>query len=250
MLAVPSLNPIRLRGVSWLRLVVAVRPKPSCDQRIATVPRPIRARLRTAWKATWGSSAQACTQMSPPLSRGVQLVGRERRDRPQGRRALAAQPEAGAVSNRLGPKPKVTVRLRGQQADRLAGVVGRRQLEVVDVADHLAGGHFGRRPRPLPHQLAQLGRGSSVEQVEGGEVEAVLGGGGDPGLVLAVEGDRAGAARRWRRRCPGRPGSRWAPRPMPAAPMPADASRRRRVIGVIERGRGRGAQAAVSAGAA
>ena len=68
MLAVPSFIPIRLRGVSWLRLVVEVRPKPSWDQRIATVPRPIRARLRIAWKATWGSSAQAWTQMSPPLS--------------------------------------------------------------------------------------------------------------------------------------------------------------------------------------
>ena len=68
MFAVPSFMPIRLRGVSWVRLVVDVRPKPSCDQRIVTVPRPIRAKFRTAWKATWGSSEQAWTQMSPPLS--------------------------------------------------------------------------------------------------------------------------------------------------------------------------------------
>src|ERR1700709_1980474 len=68
MLAVPSFIPKRLRGVVSSRLVVEVRPKPSWDQRMVTVPRPIRARLRIAWKTTWGSSAQAWTQMSPPDS--------------------------------------------------------------------------------------------------------------------------------------------------------------------------------------
>ena len=33
-LRVPSLKPIRLRGVDWVLVVAEVRPKPSCDQRI------------------------------------------------------------------------------------------------------------------------------------------------------------------------------------------------------------------------
>ncbi len=37
-LAVPSLNPNRLRGVTWARVVDEVRPKPSWDQRTRTVP--------------------------------------------------------------------------------------------------------------------------------------------------------------------------------------------------------------------
>ena len=191
MLAVPSLNPIRLRGVSWLRLVLEVRPKPSWDQRIATVPRPIRARLRTAWKATWGSSAQACTQRSPPLSSAFSSSAGSGGIWRSAAGRLAARPRP-RLSNRPGPKPKVTVRLEGSRPTALAGVVGRRQQLVVDVADHLAGAHFRRRPGPLAHQLAQLGAVLG-QQVEGGEVEAVLGRGVDPGLVLAVEGDPAGA---------------------------------------------------------
>jgi hypothetical protein len=139
MLAVPSFIPIRLRGVSWLWLVEAVRPKPSWDQRTATVPRPIRARLRIAWKATCGSSEQAWTQTSPPDS-------------------------------------------AGSSSSRGSGGSGR----------SAAGARFCRRHRPGPHQLAQLGR-VFAQQVEGSEVKAVLGGGADPGLVLAVEGHVAGA---------------------------------------------------------
>ena len=64
-------------------------------------------------------------------------------------------------------------------------------------------------------------------------MEAVLGRGGDPRLVLAVEGDGAGARRlasalSWPTRKPVAP-----PRPTPAAPTPAEASRRRRVSGLI-----------------
>ena len=65
MFMVPSLNPNRFRGVDWLVEVVEVRPKPSCDQRTATVPKPMRARLRIACTATCGSSAQAWMHRSP-----------------------------------------------------------------------------------------------------------------------------------------------------------------------------------------
>src|SRR6185295_9278231 len=166
MLAVPSLKPIRLRGVSWARVVLAVRPKPSWDQRIATVPRPIRARLRIAWKATWGSSEQAWTQMSPPLSPGLSSsagsggIGF----------SAAGRLAAAALLEQAGPEAEGDGEVGRKVANRLASVVGRRQLDVVDVADHLAGGHFRRRPAPLAHQLAQFGRALGQE-VEGGEEE-------------------------------------------------------------------------------
>jgi hypothetical protein len=145
--------------------------------------------LRIAWKATWGSSEQAWTHMSPPDSAGSSSSpGSGGSGRSAGGR-FPASPSPG-FSNRLGPKPKVTV--RGEEADGLAGVVGRRQFHVVDVADHLAGARFRRRHGPGPHQLPQLLR-VFAQQVEGGEVETILCGGADSRLVLAMEGDAAGA---------------------------------------------------------
>src|SRR4029077_10685906 len=97
MLAVPSLKPIRLRGVAWLRLVLAVRPKPSCDQRMTTVPRPIRARVRIGAKTTRGARGRGADRVKSNLGvvgaglhadvaaafELVQLVGGQRRDRRQ-----------------------------------------------------------------------------------------------------------------------------------------------------------------------
>ena len=70
-----------------------VRPKPSCDQRMTAVPRASRAKLRMTWKATCGSSAQAWTQMSPPLRSGSQRVAGQRAGSAQRGRALAGEPE-------------------------------------------------------------------------------------------------------------------------------------------------------------
>src|SRR3954469_24860947 len=124
MLAVPSLKPIRLRGVAWLRLVEAVRPKPSCDQRITTVPRPIRARLRIAWKATWGSSEQAWTQRSPPLSSWFSSsAGGGGRERLQRRRSLRRQAERRAFEQARA-EAEGDGQAGGEEADGLAGVVG------------------------------------------------------------------------------------------------------------------------------
>ena len=100
--------------------------------------------------------------------------------------------EPGAVED-AGAEAEGDRQVRGGQAERLAGVVGRRQQVVVFGADHPAFGHFARRLRPLFHQFAQLGLAFGFE-VEGGEVEAVLDRRRDPRLVLAVEGDRAGAS--------------------------------------------------------
>src|SRR5215218_6713409 len=62
---VPSLKPIRFRGVAWLVDVEDVRPNPNWDQRSDARPKAIRARLRTACTATCGSSAQAWTHRAP-----------------------------------------------------------------------------------------------------------------------------------------------------------------------------------------
>ena len=108
----PSLKPRRLRGVSCARLVDEVRPKPSCDQRTVTAPRPMRARLRTAWKATCGSSAHACTQRSPPLrARSSSSPGSAGRSR-SGAGRWPASPKRSSKS--AGPSPKVTVRRAGE----------------------------------------------------------------------------------------------------------------------------------------
>src|SRR5215207_1812124 len=112
MLFVPSLKPIRLRGVFWALLVLEVRPKPSWDHRITANPRPILARFRTAWKATCGSSAQAWTQRSPPersgsrLSPGSSVMGWSA----PGLREANPKRSSPSFSKSVGPNPKVTVR--------------------------------------------------------------------------------------------------------------------------------------------
>ncbi len=107
-LLVPSLKPNMLRGVACVVDVDEVRPKPSCDQRTATTPKPIRTRLRTACTATCGSLAQAWMQMSPPRALRVELVAARRRAAPRARPACGrARPKRSSKSD--GPKPIVTV---------------------------------------------------------------------------------------------------------------------------------------------
>lgn len=121
-LRVPSLKPKRLRGVCASGVVDEVLPKPSCDQRIAIRPKPIRARLRIACTATCGSSAHAWTHRSPPLRAGSRLspgnFGRSTRasglrsaSEKRSARSLFALSAVSAVSavNRVGPKPMVSV---------------------------------------------------------------------------------------------------------------------------------------------
>ena len=73
----------------------------------------------------------------------VQLVGGQRRDLAQRRRPLAGEAEP-ALGEETGAEAEGDGQSRSQEADRLAGVFGRRQLLGVDIADHLAGGHFSR----------------------------------------------------------------------------------------------------------
>ena len=83
-----------------------VRPYPSCAQRTAVVPKPMRMRLRTACTATCGSFAQAWMQMSPP-----ERAGSSRSPWNPGRSASAAGRRSGmpSLSKNVLPKPIVTV---------------------------------------------------------------------------------------------------------------------------------------------
>ena len=87
-----------------------------------------RGRLRTAWKATCGSSAHACTQRSPPLRAGSSWSPGKRAERPQRRPACRAQAEAvlAVLLEQLGPEADRDRQPRRRQAERLAGVLRRR----------------------------------------------------------------------------------------------------------------------------
>ena len=184
----PSLKPNRLRGVAWLVDVDDVRPNPSCDHRTAVAPKPIRTRLRMACTATCGSLAHACTHRSPPDSAGSIWsswnVGSGAS--PAGR--CAPRP---SLSKKPGPDAERERERRRGQPQRLAGVRRRRVRVEVDRAAR--GGLGARRhafggPRPALQQVLDR-RPVRGGQVDRGEVQPVLRGGDDPGLVLPAERD-------------------------------------------------------------
>ena len=197
----PSLKPNRLRGVDCAVEVDDVRPKPSCDQRTATVPKPIRARLRIACTATCGSSAQAWTQRSPSDRAGSRLSAgkcgsvRSAVGLPVGEAeavlavVVAEQRRAEAEGDR---QPG------GRQPDRLAGVVGRQRRTAPSIGPTVAGAARRCVIRSAAsvqclQQRDQLVAGVGGD-VEGREVQPVLGRGDDAGLVRAAEGVRRATA--------------------------------------------------------
>ena len=96
-LFVPSLKPMRLRGVACAAR--GRRRAPEAELRPAQHRRArgrCGARLRTAWKATCGSSAQAWTQRSPSVRVGLELVAGQRAERRAAPRGAATR-EAEAV---------------------------------------------------------------------------------------------------------------------------------------------------------
>src|SRR5581483_5138527 len=113
---------------------------------------------------------------------GLELVAGKARERTQGLRTR----EAEALEER-GAEAERQRQARGTQADCLAGV-DRRAERVGRLAHALAGAHPGGRVRPGPEQFAELRR-PRVENVERGEVEALLRRRRDPRLVLPVKGD-------------------------------------------------------------
>ena len=196
-----------------------MRPKPSCDQRTATVPKPIRARLRIACTATCGSSAQAWTQRSPSERAGSRSSpGKcgsvaQRRGLPVGQ--AEAVPAVGVAEQRRA-EAEGDGQPAGGQADRLAGVVGRQVGGALDRRRP----RRRRRPRVIRsaasvqalQQRDQLGPRAGRD-VERREVQAVLGRRDDAGLVR----------RRGRRRTSPSPGA-----PLRASSVAAAGRRRRR----------------------
>ena len=186
----PSLNPMRLRGVAWVVLVEDVRPNPSCDHRTATSPIPIRIRLRTAWTATCGSFAQAWIAMSPPVRAGSR-ASPTKGGRSHEHRRAAARARPNRSSNRPGPYPMVTVSCDA----------GSPNASPVS-----SGGPCEAPPSKPPGTVssprviraaASVQRSSSsrsatrsvVSDVQRHEVHPVLSGGDDAGLVGTVERD-------------------------------------------------------------
>ena len=224
----------------WLVEVDEVRPKPSWDQRTAARPKAIRARLRTACTATWGSSAQAWMHRSPSDLAGSRLSAGKCGSRRSAAGCRSASPNRSRPRsrNRLGPEAEGDgqTRRRAARSPRRCRRAGRRTDRRSDPA-----------PRPAPPPSSAPRRASSprssaissardsVVTSKRGEVQPVLGRRDDAGLVVAVERVRPRsrpAPRPPGRRCsPGPRGSRRArprPTPMPTAPTPAAPSSPRR----------------------
>ena len=200
-----------------------------------------------ACTATCGSSAQAWTQRSPSDCAGSEVVGREVRQPAQRGGLPRGEPEpvlaaprgtASARSRRSGSDPTAAARSprRCRPAVRRTGP---RSAPYSPAPCAL--GHPGGGGGPVLQQRDQLVAVVGGD-VEGGEVQPVLGRGGDAGLVLAVEGVRPVD-----RRAPvGRTSARWHPTPGGRpTPIPATRPRRRRAAAA---GRRRGRALAVGRG--
>ena len=189
--------------------------------------------------------------MSPPVSSGSSASPAKcgRSARAAGRRSARPKRSLPSRAEQRGPKPIVSVSRDGGRPSAspvssgggLAGAVDR-----ADAAGVAAGGHPGRRGRPLLQQLDEL-RAVVGDDVEGGEVQAVLGRGDDAGLVRAVEGDRRtgvrwpvpGARRRRSARAPATPAAAAPMAPAPARPSVSRRSHRSSLPSERSRPRGR-----------
>ena len=214
-----------------------MRPKPSCDQRTATVPKPIRARLRIAWTATCGSSAQAWTQRSPPERAGSRTSAGKCgsvRSASGCRSAMPNRSRPSASRNSAGPNPNVTVSpLGGSPIASPVSSGGRSSgaLDRPDLAGRRRRGSSARRPRSTAGAASTSCVAVVGGHVERREVQPVLGRGDDAGLVLAAEreGPRRGGRRCDRRLAvggrAGRPRTRRPPRRRPRRRRGARAGR-------------------------
>ena len=193
-LLVPSLNPMRLRGVSWARLVLDVRPKPTWVQRSTAVPR------RRGSGCGWRGSRPAGRPRTP-ARRGRRRCARDRARRlaKAGRSAsgagrLAASPyrstpvarEQSRAETEGEREPR---RRRDPTASPVSSGGAARSLLVSPTRRTL--GHPLCRAGPVAQQRSSTSRRSSVVRSNAGEQEPVLGGRDDAGLVCTVEGDAA-----------------------------------------------------------
>ena len=117
--------------------VLEVRPKPDCDQRSTTVPRPMRVRLRIAWNATCGSFGAGLHDQIAATPRGFDLVAGELRQVDERFRTLRLHTEAvdAVADEQRRAEPERDGERRGAEAKALAGVVGRRVGIGVVVTD-------------------------------------------------------------------------------------------------------------------
>ena len=227
MLRVPSLKPNMLRGVCASGVVEDVLPKPSCDQRTATLPKPIRARLRIACTATCGSSAQAWTHRSPPLRAGSRLSPGNVRQVDERRRGAAPPGRTGPSSNRRGPKPMSgsagTAAGRAPRRCRPAGP--RRAPPDAPSPTAPPGGHPRGRLRPVLEQRTSSAR-SSVVTSNAAKCSRSCTGVAMPAWCAPWNGDRAprpaaaGSASSPVAPAPAAPPAAAAPSASPAPPQP------------------------------
>jgi hypothetical protein len=203
---VPSLKPNRLRGVACARLVDDVRPKPSCDQRMEARPNAMRDRLRMACSddpqvAVHGHLGVVAARLDAEVAaRGPrhERLAREARQVHEGGGPAVGDAEAvdalhGSEERRA--EPERDGEAGGRQVERLARVVRRGVVGAVDRAERARGSarrHARGRRAPVLQERDEAGA-VDVGDVEGGEVQAVLGGRRDAGLVRAVEGVRGSA---------------------------------------------------------
>ena len=183
-----------------------------------------------ACTATCGSSAQAWTHRSPPLRAGSRLSPGN-----CGRSTSASGRRPGQVrtsSKRDGPKPIVSVSRDGL----------RPSASPVSSGGASASPPYAPSPTACPAVIRAAAAVQSFSSctnvgavvgrhVERGEVQPVLDGGGDPGLVRAVEGDRGAGCRRPApasspvRAIATAPPAAAAPSASPAPPQPSSARR-------------------------
>ena len=131
MLAVPSLNPNRLRGVTCAGEVDDVRPKPELRppdaRRAERRPRQVADRVHGDLRVV-GAGLDDEVAVG---ARGIEVVGREvgqldeRLGEPGGEPEPVAR-RAAAPREQRPPEPEREREPGGREADRLAGVVGRR----------------------------------------------------------------------------------------------------------------------------
>ncbi len=157
----------------------------------------MRTRLRTAWTATCGSLAQAWIARSPSLIAGSSWSPENAGSSLSLSGSLPSRPNRAlplASTNRLATEAHRDGEPRRRQAQRLAGVLRRRERRAghrAELADVVALRHLPRRFGPVLEQRDQVGA-LLARHVQRDEVEAVLRRRDDAGLVHALERDRLG----------------------------------------------------------
>ena len=187
----PSLKPSRLRGVACCgrRRGGAAEAELGPAHRDGAEPDPgqVADRVHGDLRVV-GAGLDAQVAVAARRGRGCRPGSAAARGAAAGCRSASPNRSLPSFSNRVGPNPKVRVRPAAFSPRASPVSVGGASYGVGGVlADRAARRHLarGRRSSSL-QQRDQLVAGVGGD-VEGGEVQPVLGGRGDAGLVRAVE---------------------------------------------------------------